>query len=109
MARRKRPHKVSPRTPARTKKRRPTTRTVRSHHYPELIGLTLAASGIFLAAVLWLGFSGGPVGDLVRSAVGAAAFIAPLVLAPLGGLMVTRSQLIDMRPFRLGLGVALGG
>jgi DNA segregation ATPase FtsK/SpoIIIE, S-DNA-T family len=109
MARRKRPHKVSPRTPARTRKRRPTKRPVRSHHYPELIGLALAACGVFLAAVLWLGFSGGPVGDLVRSAVGAAAYIAPLVLVPLGGLMVTKSELVDVRPFRLGLGVALAG
>jgi DNA segregation ATPase FtsK/SpoIIIE, S-DNA-T family len=109
MARRKRPHKVSPRTPARRKKRRPTKRPVRAHHYPELTGLALAAGGIFLAAVLWLGLSGGPVGDLVRSAVGAAAYIAPLVLVPLGALMVTKSALIDVRPFRLGLGVAVTG
>jgi DNA segregation ATPase FtsK/SpoIIIE, S-DNA-T family len=109
MARRKRPHRVSPRTPARTKKRRGVKRKVRAHHYPELIGLALAACGIFLAAVLWLGFSGGPVSDLVQTAVGAAAYIAPLVLVPLGALMVTRSQLIDMRPFRLGLAVALTG
>src|SRR6478672_1417646 len=109
MARRKRPHKVSPRTPARTKKRRGAKRAVRAHHYPELIGLALGACGVFLAAVLWLGFSGGPVADLVRSAVGAAAYIAPLVLVPLGALMVMKSELIDVRPFRLGLGVALGG
>src|SRR5690349_12300556 len=31
------------------------------------------------------------------------------VLIPLGALMVTKSALIDMRPFRLGLGVALAG
>ena len=109
MARKKRPHKVSPRTPARTRKRRPTKRRVRSHHYPELIGLALAAGGVFLAAVLWLGFSGGPVGDLVQSAVGAAAYVAPLVLVPLGALMVTKSTLVDVGPFRLGLGVALAG
>jgi S-DNA-T family DNA segregation ATPase FtsK/SpoIIIE len=109
MARRKRPHKVSPRTPARTRKRRAAKRAVRAHHYPELIGLALGACGVFLAAVLWLGFSGGPVADLVRSAVGAAAYIAPLVLVPLGALMVMKSELIDVRPFRLGLGVALAG
>jgi S-DNA-T family DNA segregation ATPase FtsK/SpoIIIE len=109
MARKKRPHKVSPRTPSRTRKRRATKRRIRSHHYPELIGLALAAVGVFLGAVLWLGFSGGPVGDLVQSAVGAAAYIAPLVLIPLGALMVTKSTLVDVGPFRLGLAVALAG
>ena len=57
--------------------------------------------------MLWFGFSGGPVGDLVQSAVGAAAYLAPLVLVPLGASMVTRSALVDVGPFRLGLGVAL--
>jgi S-DNA-T family DNA segregation ATPase FtsK/SpoIIIE len=109
MARRKRPHKVSPRTPARTRKRRGSKRKARSHHHPELIGLALAACGVFLAAVLWFGLSGGPVGDLVQAAIGAAAFIAPLVFVPLGALMVMRSELIDVRPFRLGLVVALTG
>jgi S-DNA-T family DNA segregation ATPase FtsK/SpoIIIE len=109
MARRKRPHKVSPRTPARTRKRRASKRKARSHHHPELIGLAVAACGVFLAAVLWFGLSGGPVGHLVRSAIGAAAFVAPLVLVPLGAMMVARSELIDMRPFRVGLVVALAG
>src|SRR6266516_5611372 len=80
-----------------------------THHHAELIGLGLAATGVFLAAVLWLGFNGGPVGDLVQAAVGAAAYLAPLVLVPLGALMVTRSALVDVRPFRLGLTVALAG
>ena len=114
MARRRRVHKTSPKTPSRVKKRRgakkPRARTrAHAHHYPELIGLALGAIGIFLAAVLWLGFSGGPVGDLVQAAIGVAAYIAPLVLVPLGALMVAKSELIDMRPFRLGLGVALTG
>ncbi len=114
MARRRRVHKTSPKTPSRVKKRRGTKkprarRPAHAHHYPELIGLALGAIGIFLAAVLWLGFSGGPVGDLVRSAIGAAAYIAPLVLVPLGVLMVAKSELIDVRPFRLGLAVALTG
>ncbi len=115
MARRRRVHKTSPKTPSRVKKRRggkkPRARAhVRhAHHYPELIGLALGAIGVFLAAVLWLGFSGGPVGDLVQAGVGAAAYIAPLVLVPLGALMVAKSELVDVRPFRLGLGVALTG
>jgi DNA segregation ATPase FtsK/SpoIIIE, S-DNA-T family len=112
MARRRRVHKTSPKTPSRVKKRRGAKKQrarAHAHHYPELIGLALGAIGIFLAAVLWLGFSGGPVGDLVRSGVGAAAYIAPLVLVPLGALMVAKSELIDVRPFRLGLAVALTG
>src|SRR5438477_3534873 len=111
MARKKRPHKTSPRTPSRVRKRRGKAKRAQAHahHHPELIGLGLAGLGVFLAAVLWFGFSGGPVAHIVRGGVGAAAYLAPIVLAPLGALMVTRSALIDVRPFRLGLGVALTG
>ena len=112
MARRRRVHKTSPKTPSRVKKRRGVKKQrarAHAHHYPELIGLALGAIGVFLAAVLWLGFSGGPVGDLVQAGVGAAAYIAPLVLLPLGALMVAKSELIDVRPFRVGLVVALTG
>ena len=115
MARSKRPHKASPKTPSRVKKR--TVRKRRSkgfrlphpHQHPELIGLCLGALGVFLAAILWFGFSGGPVGGLVKNAIGAAAYLAPVILVPLGGLMVARSALIDVRPFQLGLAVALTG
>jgi S-DNA-T family DNA segregation ATPase FtsK/SpoIIIE len=110
MARTKRVHKTSPKTPSRVKKRRPARRTkTRSHHHPELVGLGIAAVGVFVAAVFWFGFSGGPVGHLVRAAVGAAAYLAPLVLVPLGALIVAKSALVDVRPFRLGLGVAVVG
>ncbi len=108
MARRKRPRKTSPKTPSRVKQRR-RKRTARAHHHPELIGLGLAGLGVFLAAVLWFGFSGGPVAHLVRSGVGAAGYLAPVVLCPLGALIVAQSALVDVRPFRLGLGVALLG
>jgi S-DNA-T family DNA segregation ATPase FtsK/SpoIIIE len=111
MARTKRPHKTSPKTPSRVKKRRPARKQGRTaqHHHPELVGLGLVGLGVFLAAVLWFGFSGGPVPELVTSGIGAAAYLAPVVLAPLGGLIVTRSALVDLRPFRLGLGVAIVG
>jgi S-DNA-T family DNA segregation ATPase FtsK/SpoIIIE len=112
MARKKRPHRTSPKTPSRVKKRR--ARRARSElqipkPHPELVGLALAGAGIFIAAVLWFGFSGGPVAHAVKAAVGAAAYLAPLVLVPLGTLIVTRSELVDVRPFRLGLGVAVAG
>ncbi len=109
MARKRRVHKTSPKTPSRVKKRTKRRTRTRSHHYPELIGLSLVAFGVFLAAVLWFGFSGGPVARLATDAVGAAAYLAPLVLVPLGALVVTKSKLVDFRPFQLGLAVALVG
>src|SRR6478736_6586185 len=110
MARRKRPHKTSPKTPSRVKKRRaPKKPRGRSHHHPELVGLGLAGLGVFLAAILWFGFNGGPVAALAMDAIGLAAYLAPLVLVPLGALIVARSAVIDVRPFRLGLVVALLG
>ena len=106
----KRVHKASPKTPARIKKRRGKGKgRSHAHHHPEVIGLSLAGLGIFLAAVLWFGFSGGPVAHLSRGAIGAAAYLMPVVLVPLGALMIAKSALIDVRPFRLGLGVALTG
>jgi len=109
MARKRRVHKTSPKTPSRVRKRTKRRTRTRSHHYPELIGLSLVALGVFLAAVLWFGFSGGPVARLATDAVGAAAYLAPLVLVPLGALVVTKSKLVDFRPFQLGLAVALVG
>jgi S-DNA-T family DNA segregation ATPase FtsK/SpoIIIE len=110
MARTKRPRKTSPKTPSRVKKRRSTRKKGSvQHQHPELVGLGLVGLGVFLAAVLWFGFSGGPVAHLVKSAIGDAAYLAPLVLVPVGGLIVARSELVDLRPFRLGLGVAIVG
>jgi DNA segregation ATPase FtsK/SpoIIIE-like protein len=114
MARKKRPHKTSPKTPSRVKKRR--AKKARSskaqghaHHHPELVGLGLAGLGVFLAAILWFGFNGGPVKHLADAAIGAAAYLTPIVLIPLGAMIVAKSSLIEVRPFRLGLGVALTG
>ncbi|MCW2965288.1 MAG: hypothetical protein JWO17_2540, partial [Actinomycetia bacterium] len=110
MVRKKRPHKTSPRTPSRVKKRRPKRKTKgHAHHHPELVGLGLAGLGVFLAAILWFGFNGGPVKHLADAAIGVAAYLMPLVLIPLGAMIVTKSSLVDVRPFRLGLGVALTG
>jgi DNA segregation ATPase FtsK/SpoIIIE, S-DNA-T family len=96
--------------PARVKKR---TRRPRSHHHPELWGIGMAAVGLFLAVVLWFGFDGGMFGSNVaetaRDLMGAAAYVLPLLLAAVGGLMIVRSSLVDMRPFRTGLPVAVVG
>jgi S-DNA-T family DNA segregation ATPase FtsK/SpoIIIE len=84
-------------------------RRARSHHDAELAGLALLAVGVFLACVLWFGLSGGPVPGAARSVLGWAAYLTPLVLIPLGALMVTRSSLVAVRPFRLGICVTVTG
>ena len=92
-----------PRAPARVRKRAKKTR---GHHHPELWGLGLVATGLVLATVLWLGWDGGPVGshvaDWLDDWLGAAAPLVPLALLGVGGLMLVRSTLIDVRPFRTG-------
>jgi S-DNA-T family DNA segregation ATPase FtsK/SpoIIIE len=99
-----------PRSPARVRKRAKKTR---GHHHPELWGLGLVAVGLILATVLWLGWDGGPVGsqvsDWLHDALGAAAPLVPAVLIAIGGLMLVRSALVDLRPFRTGLVVGLVG
>ena len=99
-----------PRSPARVRKK---TRKTRGHHHPELWGLGLVAVGLVLATVVWLGFDGGPVGAHVagwlRDGLGAAAPLVPLALVGIGGLMLVRSKLIDLRPFRTGVAIGLLG
>ncbi len=62
-----------------------------------------------LASVLYLGLEGGVVGgaiaDGVRAAVGWAAYGAPVAIALVGLLLLARSALVDVRPFRTGLAV----
>ena len=45
----------------------------------------------------------------LRDAIGSAAYVAPLALVAVGGLMLFRSALLDMKPFRTGLAVTLLG
>ena len=87
---------------------------------PELIGLGLVAIGLFLASLLYLGWEGGVAGEKIesglRDVIGSAAYAAPLALVVVGGLMLFRSALLDVNPFRtglvittIGLMVTLGG
>ena len=73
----------------------------------------MAAVGLVLATVLWLGFDGGSAGSWIanglRDLLGAAAVLVPLVLLGLGGLLLVRSSLIDVRPFRTGLALGATG
>src|SRR5207342_3325961 len=106
MARRRKRRTLKPRMPKRVKRKK-RGRSARGHHHPELIGLGLVALGAFLAAVLWIGWNGGYVGgwigDGLEALIGAAALALPAALAIVGLLMVARSDLVEVRPFRTGL------
>jgi S-DNA-T family DNA segregation ATPase FtsK/SpoIIIE len=109
MPRRKRKSKLRPKIPSRVRKTR-TKRSARAHgQHPELWGLGSIALGLFLGAVLYLGWNGGYVGgwlgDGLDRLIGDARYVVPVVLVALGALLVTRSKLVDVRPFRTGLAV----
>src|SRR6188472_2076041 len=112
VARKKRKSTLRPKVPKRVKTRKKSRRP-RSEHHPELIGLGLAALGLFLASILYARWDGGLVGggiaDGFGQAFGAAAYAAPLALTVIGGLMVFRSALVDVRPFRTGLPILAFG
>ena len=63
--------------------------------------------------MLYLDWEGGVVGGAVADAtlalIGWGAYVAPAALVVVGGLMVTRSGLVDVRPFRTGLAFAIPG
>jgi DNA segregation ATPase FtsK/SpoIIIE, S-DNA-T family len=102
--------KPRPKSPARVKQqRRRRRKRARGQHDAEFFGLGLLALGVFLACVLWFGLSGGPVPGGARSAIGWAAYVSPLALIPLGALIVTRSGLVVVKPFRLGICVTVVG
>jgi DNA segregation ATPase FtsK/SpoIIIE, S-DNA-T family len=107
MARRKKKRVLRPRVPSRVKKAKRGKKKASGLQHPELIGLGLTALGIFLAAVMYADWGGGYVGDWIARGVhiliGASAYALPVVLAVVGILMVARSALLDVRPFRTGL------
>ena len=110
MAARKKKRPLRPRVPSRVKKR---TRRTRSEHENELLGLALLALGLVLSAILYIGLDGGAVGSWLAGAledlIGNAAYVLPLGLLATGGLLLARSELLDVRPFRLGVGVGFLG
>ena len=89
------------------------TKRPRSQHENELLGLALLALGLVLAAILYLGLDGGAVGswlaDVLTQIIGNAAYVLPVACVALGGLLLARSDLLDVRPFRLGVGVSFLG
>jgi S-DNA-T family DNA segregation ATPase FtsK/SpoIIIE len=112
MAKRRKKRPLRPRVPSRVKKRT-RKRGVRSEQHHELVGLGLLALGVFLASILYLGWSGGMVGSVIADgftgAIGTAAYVAPVAFVSVGALMVARSALVDVRPFRTGLMVTAFG
>src|SRR5438874_13194236 len=105
MARRRKRRTLKPRMPRRVRRSK-RAKKPRGHQHPELIGLGLLAVGAFLGAVLWAGWNGGYVGGWTQTGlddlVGSASYALPAALVILGGLMVARSDLVEVRPFRTG-------
>jgi DNA segregation ATPase FtsK/SpoIIIE, S-DNA-T family len=112
MARRRKRRTLKPRVPSRVKRKK-RERKGHGHHHPELIGLGLVSLGIFLGSVIWAGWNGGYVGawiaDGLDAVIGSATLALPAALVIVGALMVARSDLVDVRPFRTGLVVLTFG
>ena len=112
MARRRKKRLLTPRTPSRVRKKKRASKR-RGHQHPELIGLVLTALGVFLSTIIYLGWSGGFAGALaadgLEALIGAARAIFPVACLLVGILVLARSALVDMRPFRTGLGVFSAG
>ena len=107
MAKRRTKRTLRPRTPSRVKRRKRAAKE-RGHHHPELIGLGLVAVGLFLSTLVYLGWEGGRAGgsivDGIWALVGDAGYLLPVGLLVVGGLMLGRSRLVQVHPFRWGLG-----
>ncbi|HMJ01684.1 MAG TPA: DNA translocase FtsK [Conexibacter sp.] len=77
-----------------------------SPHQLDLLGLGLAALGVFLAFVLYLGAAGGSAGgaarDGLRLLLGEVAYAVPIVLVAGGLLVVARTLVPAARPLRAG-------
>src|SRR5687767_12583995 len=117
MARRRTKRTLRARVPSRVKtrvKKRTRRRTKRSRgQHAELAGLGLLAAGIFLATLLYLGWQGGYVGaritDALDALLGGAAYGLPAASIVVGALMLARSELVELNPFRTGVALGLFG
>jgi S-DNA-T family DNA segregation ATPase FtsK/SpoIIIE len=115
MARRRKRRTLKPRVPSRVKRKKRDRKRAQGsgHQHPELVGLGLLALGVFLGSVVWAGWNGGYVGlwigDGLDALIGNATLGLPAALAIVGALMVARSDLVDVRPFRTGLFVLACG
>jgi DNA segregation ATPase FtsK/SpoIIIE, S-DNA-T family len=112
MARRRKRRTLKPRAPARVKKTKRAKRA-KGHQHPELVGLGLATFGLFLATVVYLDWNGGSAGgwivDGFRAVIGDAVYALPVGLVTVGTLMLVRSAVVELRPFRTGMTVSALG
>jgi S-DNA-T family DNA segregation ATPase FtsK/SpoIIIE len=109
--RRRTPAKTRPKSRARAR-RAPAPGLPRPHlpeltpHQLDLLGLGLAALGVFLAFVMYLGSAGGEVGDAAKTGLrlllGQVAYAVPAVLVVGGVLVIARTLLPAVRPLRAG-------
>jgi DNA segregation ATPase FtsK/SpoIIIE, S-DNA-T family len=113
MARRRKKRTLRSRVPSRVKKRTQAKRKRSRGQHAELAGLGLLAAGVFLATLLYLGWQGGFVGvyitDGLDAVVGAVAYGLPVGFVVVGTLIVARSELVELGPFRTGLAVLTFG
>ncbi|HZT52912.1 MAG TPA: DNA translocase FtsK [Gaiellaceae bacterium] len=113
MPRRKRKSKLRPKLPSRVRKTRSRRGRRPRNQHPELWGLGAVGLGLFLGAVLYVGWNGGYVGgwlgDGLDRLIGSARYVVPVALVALGALTVARSALVDVRPFRTGVAVLAAG
>lgn len=115
--------RTSRRRPARSSRSRSRARARRSSapglglpqlapHQIDLLGLGLAALGIFLAFVMYAGSAGGQVGDGLRDGLlllfGRVAYAAPVALVAGGGLVIARTLIPSVKPLRAGVWCLFG-
>jgi S-DNA-T family DNA segregation ATPase FtsK/SpoIIIE len=115
--------RTSRRRPARSTRSRSRARARRSTapglglpqlapHQVDLLGLGLAALGIFLAFVMYAGSAGGQVGDGLRDGLmllfGRVAYAAPVAFVVAGLLVIARTLIPSVRPLRAGVWCLFG-
>src|SRR5437763_600770 len=75
-------------------------------HQLDVLGLGLVALAAFFAAVFYLGWSGGKVGEALAHGFvflfGGVAYLIPMALFGAGALIVVGPMLPSIRPFRTG-------
>ena len=115
--------RTSRRRPARSSRSRSRARARRSSapglglpqlapHQIDLLGLGVAALGIFLAFVMYAGSAGGQVGDGLRDGLlllfGRVAYAAPVALVAGGVLVIARTLIPSVKPLRAGVWCLFG-
>jgi DNA segregation ATPase FtsK/SpoIIIE, S-DNA-T family len=91
-------------------KRKPAPRELRMPHLDDhqldIVGLGLVALAAFFAPVFYLGWDGGKVGEALAEAFrflfGGVSYLVPIAFFATGTLIVLRTLLPSVRPFRAG-------